>query len=165
MLRRLAPSIAVVSALALASCIAQPRTLDERTNPPIPATYNWRKTVAEWMRGAFIEPASLRSVMISDPVAVDLSSPATWLVCVEVDAQASGGGYMGPRRFALGFLTVQSRASILDPNSKPITSVAAYFPPTAGQIPAAECDRPSLRWTPWPEWQRTLNPDPKKRPG
>jgi len=52
---------------------------------------------------------------------------------------------MGPRRFALGFLTVQSRASILDPNSKPITSVAAYFPPTAGQIPAAECDRSSVR--------------------
>src|SRR5689334_16931063 len=92
------------------------------------------------MKGAFVEPSALRSVMITDPVAVDLAAPATWLVCVEVDAQASGGGYMGPRRFALGFLTVQSRASILDPNSKTITSVAAYFPPTAGQIPAAECD-------------------------
>src|SRR3954447_1790304 len=117
MLHRPAQSIGVVSTLALASCIAaQPCTLDERTNPPIPATYNWtynwKKAIAEWMKGAFVEPSSLRSVMISDPVAIDLMAAATWMVWVEVAARAKGGDYMGPRRFALGFLTAQSKASL-----------------------------------------------------
>src|SRR5690349_6569722 len=124
MLGRFAHSIAALSTLALTSCIAaQPRTLDERTNPPIPATYDWKKAIAEWMKGAFVESSSLRSVMITDPVAIDVAAAATWMVCLNVDARAEGGDYMGPRRFALGFLTIQSRTSLLDPNSKVITKV------------------------------------------
>jgi len=153
-----------VSTLALASCIAaQPCTLDERTNPPIPATYNWKKAIAEWMKGAFVEPSSLRSVMISDPVAIDLMAAATWMVWVEVAARAKGGDYMGPRRFALGFLTAQSKASLLDPNNKITRSVSPLFPPTQGQIPASECDRPSLHWRSWPDWARAAEPPKAKK--
>ena len=166
MLGRFSHSIVAVSTLALASCIAaQPRTLDETTNPPLPetATYNWKKAIAEWMKGAFVESSSLRSVMITDPVAIDLAVAATWMVCVEVDARAKGGDYMGPRRFALGFLTTRSRASVLDPNSKMITSVTPLFPPTDGQIPATECDRPSLHWRPWPDWARAAEQPKTKK--
>ena len=59
-------------------------------HPPIPATYNWKKAIAEWMKGAFVVSASLQFVMITDPVAINLAAAAPWMVCVEDDARTRG---------------------------------------------------------------------------
>ena len=46
--------------------------------------------MAERTKGVFVESASLRFVMITDPVGIDLAAAATWMVCVEDDARTRG---------------------------------------------------------------------------
>jgi hypothetical protein len=156
--------IPLVAGLALAGCLAQPRVIDARTHPPLPPNYEWRKHVADWMKNAFADPASLRGVMVSDPVAIDTASAATWLVCLEADVRGSDGAYLGPRRFALGFLTSENK----DGTGK-VSTAATFIAPNdyflGRGLSASECDRHPLHWTPWPSWQRSSEPpSPKKRP-
>jgi hypothetical protein len=153
--------ILVLGMCTLVGCSVPPRTIDARTNPPIPANYNWKKYVASWMKSFFVEAPSLRSVMISDLVAIDDPSGVTWLVCVELDARARGGDYMGPRRFALGFLTSEPTTEEKALNRKATTWVQ-FLP---GSVPDYECDRYPRSWTPWPEWERALNADDTKKHG
>ena len=116
------------------------------------------------MKKAFSEPASLRSVMISDPVAIDdPGSPATWLVCVELDPRAGTGDYMGPRRFALGFQTVPPTDVQKASDPKATTSVQFISPATQQQISRLQCDRQNLQWRPWPDWERSSNPPGGKK--
>lgn len=158
-LRRFSLGPALALALVLSGCVGQPRTLDTITNPPIPPTYDWKKNIADWMKSAFVEPASLRSVMISDPVATEAPS-ANWLVCLELDARARNGDYMGPRRFALGVLTTEYK----DPTGKITTVAALVTPDSSGRLSAIECDKQPLRWTAWPNWQQSSAPPSPKKP-
>ena len=154
----LAPTL-VTLALVLSGCSVPPRTLDETTNPSLPSGYNWKKEIANWMKRAFVEPASLRSVTIADPVPIDAQFFTGWLVCVEVDARTRNGGYMGPRRFALGFATSASK----DGTGKTVTSATLVTPDDSRRLSPVECDRRPLAWTPWPEWERSLEPPSPKR--
>src|SRR3954454_19503832 len=110
-------------------------------------------------KSSFVEAPSLRSVMISDPVPIDLpSSSANWLVCIELDARAKGGDYMGPRRFALGFQVSEPTAEQRGINPKASTTVVLIPPNYEGRLPAFECDRYPLQWRPWPDWARSSDP-------
>src|SRR3954464_12610503 len=132
------------------------RALELRSSPPIPSSFNLKKTVADWIKSSFVEAPSLRSVMISDPVPIDLpSSSANWLVCIELDARAKGGDYMGPRRFALGFQVSEPTAEQRGINPKASTTVVLIPPNYEGRLPAFECDRYPLQWRPGPDWARS----------
>ena len=142
------------------------RALELRSSPPIPSSFNLKKTVADWIKSSFVEAPSLRSVMISDPVPIDLpSSSANWLVCIELDARAKGGDYMGPRRFALGFQVSEPTAEQRGINPKASTTVVLIPPNYEGRLPAFECDRYPLQWRPWPDWARSSDPAAAKRHG
>src|SRR3954470_1162000 len=135
------------------------RALELRSSPPIPSSFNLKKTVADWIKSSFVEAPSLRSVMISDPVPIDLpSSSANWLVCIELDARAKGGDYMGPRRFALGFQVSEPTAEQRGINPTAPTTVVLIPPNYEGRLPAFECDRYPLQWRPWPDWARSSDP-------
>ena len=127
----------------------EPRAM---THPPIPSSYDWKRDAAGWMKKTFNDPASLQSVMISDPIVFDYpSSPATWLVCIELDVRDRTGSYMGPKRFALGFQT--SRAS---PDAK--TSVNFIEPGSQQRIDHFVCDREDISLKPWADWEKSYHP-------
>ncbi len=151
------PAVALL-ALALAGW-SEPRALDATSNPPIPASYDWRKALATWIKAAFAEPASLRGVRITEPAIIDHPSGATWLVCLEADVKGADGAYLGPRRFAIGFATSDAR----DGTGKVTTSASIITPDDNRRLAAAECKRPTLVWTAWPGWERTLEPAKRKR--
>jgi hypothetical protein len=164
MTRLLPPRAALTVLLALAGCEMAPRSLDATTHPPIPTSYNWRKDVADWMKKTFNEPASLHSVMISDPVVIDdPASPATWLVCVELDPRSGSGAYMGSRRFALGFQTTHPTDVQRAANPKAVTAVQFISAGTPQQISRAQCESQGLRWQAWPDWERASNPPVGKK--
>ena len=132
--------IPLVAGLALAGCLAQPRVIDARTHPPLPQS---DASVAERLKTA---------------------SAATWLVCLEADVRGGDGAYLGPRRFALGFLTSENK----DGTGK-VSTAATFIAPNdyflGRGLSASECDRHPLHWTLWPSWQRSSEPpSPKKRP-
>jgi len=158
------PSLALRRAFVAGSVPG--RALELRSSPPIPSSFNLKKTVADWIKSSFVEAPSLRSVMISDPVPIDLpSSSANWLVCIELDARAKGGDYMGPRRFALGFQVSEPTAEQRGINPTAPTTVVLIPPNYEGRLPAFECDRYPLQWRPWPDWARSSDPAAAKRHG
>jgi hypothetical protein len=90
--------------LALAGCNYDrvPNFLGETAAPKIQPDY--RNRIVEWASRYYAEPGSVRFLAISDPVRVrESAGQEAWLVCVELDARARGGAYMGPRRIAIGF--------------------------------------------------------------
>jgi hypothetical protein len=164
MLRLSPPCAALIVLLALVGCEMAPRSLDATTHPPIPPSYNWRKDVADWMKKRFNEPASLRGVMVSDPVVIDdPASPATWLVCVELDPRSSTGAYMGPRRFALGFRTANPTDAQRAANPKAAATVQFISAGTPQQISRVQCESQVLQWRAWPDWERASNPPAGKK--
>ena len=71
--------------------------------------------------------------------------------------------YLGPRRFALGFLTSENK----DGTGK-VSTAATFIAPNdyflGRGLSASECDRHPLQWTPWPSWQRSSEPPSPKKP-
>lgn len=106
--------------------------------PPI--TPDYRKRIATWASEFYAEPRSLRGTQISDPVLMrDRTGRLLWLVCIEADARAAGGGYMGPQRQAFGFAPNYFLAPLERNNATLVRQ---------------DCDASPLIWRPWPELQR-----------
>lgn len=141
-------AVAVLTA-ALSACLpdASPLVLGEPHKTPIPADY--KAQIATWAKRYYVEPASIRGAQISEPIPVRLTSGTElWLVCVELDAAAKGGGYMGPQRVALG-----------------IASGLFLAPLERGtyQMTNAECDKRPLAWQPFPQLEHLLEaPSPSR---
>lgn len=122
-------------ALGLTGCVGTPTAIVDRSElGPVPRDY--RATIAAWARDFFAEPESLRSLAISEPVpARDGTGTLLWLVCLDADARAVDGRYLGPKRFAFGF-----------------TKAGAFSAPlqrTGARVAAEDCDRLPLAWQPF----------------
>ena len=93
--------IAVAVAVGACNADTAPRRLSQPVAVPIPADY--KSTILAWAKRYYVEPSSLRGARISDPVPIRLiTGSEVWLVCLEVDARARGGGPLGAQRVALG---------------------------------------------------------------
>lgn len=132
--------VVLLGLAALAGCISPETTVVDRAElNAIPADY--RLKIKTWAKDFFADPHGLRSVQISDPVPARSSTGALlWLVCLDADAPAANGGYLGPQRFAFGFLKNGLFSAPLQRGN--------------AQIAARDCDRLPLAWRPWPELQR-----------
>jgi hypothetical protein len=105
--------------------------------PPLGPGY--RARIADWAKSFYAEPRTLRGTRITDPKLIrDRTGRLIWLVCIEADARARDGGYMGPQRQAFGFA----------PNY-----FSAPLERNRATIVRQDCDDPTLLWQPWPGLQ------------
>jgi hypothetical protein len=142
--RPLASVAVAILTTALSACLADtsPLVLGEPHKTPIPADY--KAQIVAWAKRYYVEPASIRGAQISEPIPVRLTSGTElWLVCVELDAAAKGGGYMGPQRVALGI----GAGLFLAPLAR-----APY------QLTNAECEKRPLAWRPFPQLEHLGEP-------
>ena len=125
--------IAVAVAVGACNADTAPRRLSQPVAVPIPADY--KSTILAWAKRYYVEPSSLRGARISDPVPIRLiTGSEVWLVCLEVDARARGGGPLGAQRVALGL----ARNLFIAPLER--------FP---YELTTAECERQPLVWRPF----------------
>lgn len=126
--------------LCLGGCVGSETVIVDRSElNAVPADYRAKITV--WARGFFDDPHSLRSARISDPLPMrDGTGTQLWLVCLEADAKAADGRYLGPQRFAFGF-----------------TKLGVFSAPlqrTGSRVSTRDCDSFPLAWAPWPALER-----------
>jgi hypothetical protein len=129
----LAPAAAF---LALAACNFDrtPLMLSETGTRKIPPEF-YRRKIVEWANRYYAEPASVRFLALTDPVRVrESAGKEAWFVCVELDARARGGLYMGPRRIAIG---IGERG------------ISAPMERSGYDFRNEDCDAPQLAWRPW----------------
>lgn len=139
--------LALLACLGLTACgLQQAEIYPESNLAAIPADY--KQQILAWAKRYYVEPSSLRGAQISDPVpVVDRAGDAMWLVCIQVDARAKDGPYMGPQRAAIGI--------------KPALFSAPLERGTALLV-SHDCTRLTLRWRPWPELERVSSPTPAR---
>ena len=132
--------LSLLGLLALCACGISPshETLQGATLPPISRDYRTR--ILAWAGHFYDRPHTLRSTQISDPILIrDSTGRLLWLVCIEADAQARDGRYLGPRRQAFGFAP--------DYMSSPLERNGAT-------IIRQTCDEHPLVWHRWPALAR-----------
>lgn len=132
--------LGLVGLLGLGACVGSETQIVDRSElNAVPADYRTRITA--WAQDFFADPHGLRAVRLSDPVpARDGTGTQLWLICLEADARAANGGYLGVQRFAFGY-----------------TKQGVFSAPlrrTGSRVSARDCDRFPLVWTPWPALER-----------
>jgi hypothetical protein len=99
---RLVP--AVLCASVLAGCL-DPQTVPSgqvNAAPPV----NYRQTVAEYVRTAWVDPYSIRDAAISQPFPIRyglMGQDTVWFVCVRDNARNRLGGYTGLTETPIAF--------------------------------------------------------------
>lgn len=132
--------LSLVGLLVLSACGVSPSHEALLGAPFPPISRDYRAQIIAWAGHFYDDPHSLRATRISDPVLIrDSTGRLLWLVCIDADARARNGGYLGPTREAFGFA----------PNymSSPLQRNGAT-------IIRQSCDEHPLVWHRWPALER-----------
>ena len=81
----------LIVALSLCGCGSVTPTVQQIG----PYPDNYRSVVKAYMKQTFVDPASIRDVSISAPVAASADFDQGWRVCVQANAKNRLGGYTG----------------------------------------------------------------------